>query len=379
MRTRHDSIPRSPAFEALTHGTPFHDRIAVRVKATPEAIFSAARRVTLADMRLARVLGEIRYLPGRLSGRVPPADNHKPFLSILSEGGTLLLRDDTPRELITASAGRLHRIVDQAPVRFPSVEAFHAFDDPDHEKLLISLRVERTADRGVQWLVLEHATLPLSAAAAQKFARYWRVIKPTGALVTWQLLRAIRRIAQARSVRATPAESRRSLPGDELMAQSIGALTNAITIQRPPEDVWPWLAQMGAGRRAGWYSYDALDNGRRPSARHVIPELQYLTLGMVFPALPGATDGFTLLAFEPRQWLVLGWRAADGTLLVTWAFVLEGDGDRATRLIVRARGGPGYRFHRLPQRASMAAVRLVHFIMERKQLRGIAWRAEHAT
>ena len=155
-------------------------------------------------------------------------------------------------------------------------------------------------------------------------------------------------------------------------------LTNAITIQRPPEDVWPRLAQMGAGRRAGWYSYDLLDNGRRPSARRVVPELQYLATGMVFPAVPGATDGFTLLAFEPSRFLVLGWRAPDGGLLVTWAFVLEAQGRGATRLIVRARGGHGYQFHRLPPWASMPAVRLVHSIMERKQLLGIAWRAEHA-
>ena len=113
----------------------------------------------------------------------------------------------------------------------------------------------------------------------------------------------------APSVRATSREKTRALSGDELIEQPVASLHHAITIRRPRHDVRPWLAQMGAGSRAGWYSYDFLDNGRRPSVTRVIPELQQLTVGMIFPAGPGVTDGFTLLAFEPERSLVLGWRA----------------------------------------------------------------------
>ena len=49
----------------------------------------------------------------------------------------------------------------------------------------------------------------------------------------------------SRSVRARPAEKRRTLPGDELMADA-QSLTHAITIERPRSDVWSWLVQMGA-------------------------------------------------------------------------------------------------------------------------------------
>ena len=49
--------------------------------------------------------------------------------------------------------------------------------------------------------------------------------------------------------------------------------THAITINAPPEQVWPLIAQMG-GSRAGWYSWDLIDNGGTPSARRVVPELQ---------------------------------------------------------------------------------------------------------
>ena len=183
------------------------------------------------------------------------------------------------------------------------------------------------------------------------------------------------RSAARRPVRATPAEHGRSMPGDELIPRPSGSLTHAITIRRPPRDVWPWLAQMGAGR-AGWYSYDRLDNGGRRSAMRIVPEFQGLTPGMIFPALPGRTDGFTLLAVEPERSLVLGWQAPAGPLMVTWAFLLEPMPDRFTRLIVRARGGQDYRFHGLPSWIGGRAVQIVHFVMERKQLIGIASRAE---
>jgi hypothetical protein len=55
-----------------------------------------------------------------------------------------------------------------------------------------------------------------------------------------------------RSVRSSTDERARRLPGDELLPKgSHSSLTHAITLRRPPQEVWPWLLQMGAGR-AGW-------------------------------------------------------------------------------------------------------------------------------
>jgi hypothetical protein len=70
--------------------------------------------------------------------------------------------------------------------------------------------------------------------------------------------------------RATPEEVRRTLPGDEVIPHPISSQTHAITIDVPPDKVWPWLVQMGCGR-AGWYSYDLLDNGGRHSATTINP------------------------------------------------------------------------------------------------------------
>jgi hypothetical protein len=107
-----------------------------------------------------------------------------------------------------------------------------------------------------------------------------------------------------------------------------------------------------------------------------VPDLQHPTIGTVFRALPGVTDSFIALAIEPERVLTLGGPAPDGTLAVTWTFVLEEAAPGVTRLLVRARGGPGYRFHGLPLPLTRLVVRVVHFIMQRKQLLGVARRAE---
>jgi hypothetical protein len=180
------------------------------------------------------------------------------------------------------------------------------------------------------------------------------------------------------SVHATPAETRRRLPGDDLIARPIASLTHAITIRCPPDQVWPWLAQMGAGR-AGWYSYDFIDNGRKSSAERIIPELQRVEVGFIFPWLPRATQGFIVLACDPGRSLVLGTPAPAGTPVVTWAFVLEPLPDGNTRLLVRARASTSYEFHGLPTWVVKQIVPPGHFVMQRKQLLGIARRAERAT
>jgi hypothetical protein len=153
-------------------------------------------------------------------------------------------------------------------------------------------------------------------------------------------------------------------------------MTHAVTIARPPQDVWPWLVQMGAGR-AGWYSHDWIDNGRRRSAEQIVSALQQLDVGDLMPALPGVTDGFTVLRVDDGRSLVIGWILPDGTRMMTWAFVLE-PAPEGTRLLVRVRGSSAYRFHGLPRWATMPTVRPIHFLMQRKQLLGVARRAERS-
>jgi hypothetical protein len=102
------------------------------------------------------------------------------------------------------------------------------------------------------------------------------------------------------------------------------------------------VVQMGSGR-AGWYSYDWVDNDGHPTATEIIPKLQHLAPGDVMPSLPGVKDSFIVATAEPARDLILTVPAASGGLLVTWEFFLEPLAERQTRVLVRgvlARNGP---------------------------------------
>jgi hypothetical protein len=173
-------------------------------------------------------------------------------------------------------------------------------------------------------------------------------------------------------VKAARAERVRDLPGDDLIPRPIGSMTHAITIRCSRQNLWPWLAQMGAGR-AGWYSYDLFDNGGRRSAERILPEFQNASTGTLFPALPDATDAFVALVCEPARFLILGVPRPEGEPAVTWTFALEDADTSETRLIVRVRVNRGD-----GRRVPLWFMRFIHYVMQRKQLLEIARRAEMA-
>src|SRR5690242_12117808 len=121
---------------------------------------------------------------------------------------------------------------------------------------------------------------------------------------------------------ATDQEKRRPLPVDRIISDPLFTSTHAITIDAPPDQVWPWIAQMGAGR-AGWYSWDAIDNGGTPSATRVVPEFQTVIPGDVMPAVPGTTDAFVVASVDPPRDLVLTVPDGHGGNAVAWEHVLD--------------------------------------------------------
>jgi len=106
---------------------------------------------------------------------------------------------------------------------------------------------------------------------------------------------------------ATDEEVAEPYPGAELVPDGQRAATMAVTIDAPPDQVWPWLVQMGWDR-GGWYSWDRLDNAGRPSARDVHPEWQDLALGDYIKAWQpgtGPRDAWEVAALEPNRFLGL--------------------------------------------------------------------------
>ncbi|HSD22457.1 MAG TPA: hypothetical protein VLC54_20575 [Anaeromyxobacter sp.] len=171
---------------------------------------------------------------------------------------------------------------------------------------------------------------------------------------------------------ATDEEIARPMPGDELVPRPRYRSTRAITIRARPEEIWPWLVQMGNGR-GGLYSVDVLDRLlgviEAPSAERVLPEWQDLRPGDVIPI--GGTPGWPVHAVERDRSLVL--RIEHGEALVTQAWGLYPVDGETTRLVLRVRGAasPGMR-----SAALVAVIEPQELVMVRAQLIGIRRRAE---
>jgi len=135
---------------------------------------------------------------------------------------------------------------------------------------------------------------------------------------------------------ATGEELRRVLPGDDTVAQPAFDATRAITIRGRPEDVWPWLVQMGYGR-AGFYGWDLIENpgsgrGLR-SADSILPEFQLPHTGEILPLSMAAQLEFGLV--DPNRTMVWVGREHPPRGVFVWALVpLDGT---HTRLISRIR------------------------------------------
>jgi proline iminopeptidase len=103
---------------------------------------------------------------------------------------------------------------------------------------------------------------------------------------------------------ATDEEVRRPHLGAGLVPEGARGATMAVTIDAPPSRVWPWLAQIGCDR-AGWYSWDRLDNGGVPSAERIHPEWQQIAVGDRLASTPSGRAWFEVAALEPERHLVL--------------------------------------------------------------------------
>jgi hypothetical protein len=155
------------------------------------------------------------------------------------------------------------------------------------------------------------------------------------ATALWVHLRWIR--PRSFSWGATRGETGRPMAGDDICPRPQLNATRAVTIAARPEDIWPWLVQWG-WNRAGFYSYDLLDNLGRPSARQILPQFQHLAVGDWVPMGGTATPStaYRVTRLEPGKLML--WQKGGGT----WLWLLEPAGPEHTRLITRLRGRYGW-------------------------------------
>ena len=179
---------------------------------------------------------------------------------------------------------------------------------------------------------------------------------------------------------ATAAEQQMAWPGDELVRDPADLTTLAVSIDAPAADVWSWLIQVGQDR-AGFYSYDALENlvgVHIHSADQIVDEWQALSVGDSIRLTPrgwmGQPDGVVLpvAQLDPPRSLVLRESPPALPWNAVWSFHIVPTGARSCRLISRSRSERPP----IPLRFAGAVMTPVTAAMTRRMLLGIKARAE---
>ncbi len=169
----------------------------------------------------------------------------------------------------------------------------------------------------------------------------------------------------------TEAERAAEFPGDDLVTDPKLVINRGVTIQAAPEQVYPWLLQIGADK-AGMYSYTWLERltGCKMAKDEVIrPQWQELKEGDLMKMCAGdfAPPPYIVARVIPERAVIFGHREGE-KWMETWQFVLEPKTDGSTRLLTRTStnmtGGAWEVFNRIA------------FVMERKMLLTIKSLAE---
>lgn len=171
---------------------------------------------------------------------------------------------------------------------------------------------------------------------------------------------------------ATEAEVARHYPGDDLLAAPQISWTHALTVDAPPDQVWPWIAQLG-DERGAFYSYTFIEN-------LIAGEKLYINADRILPEYQDPQPGdrlidvmFVVREVEPGQWLLGEATEELGGVGWTWLWWVEPHGANQTRFIVRGHIQP-------PEGMGNPALTWLidagSFVMGRRMMEGLALRAE---
>lgn len=152
-------------------------------------------------------------------------------------------------------------------------------------------------------------------------------------------------------------------PGDELVANPAQISNHAVTIKAAPDQIFPWLLQIGADK-SGMYSYTWLENlvgCKMAKDERIRPEWQNLKEGDLMHLCAGdfAPPPYIVAEVIPNQTVIFGHKTND-KWEETWQFILIPQEDGTTRLVARTRSALSG--------GMWEVVNRIAFVMERKML-----------
>jgi hypothetical protein len=171
---------------------------------------------------------------------------------------------------------------------------------------------------------------------------------------------------------ATDDELSTLLTGDGLVPAPRITYTRAISIHATPEQIYPWIVQLGA-EKGGMYSYEWFETNilrcELINADHIHPEWQNLKVGDPMKMCPGTSGPppYEIAILKPNQAIVMGHKD-NGAWVEAWQFNLVPQEDGTTRLVIRSRSSA--------EGLIWDVIRPGEFIMMRGMMLGIKERAE---
>ena len=171
---------------------------------------------------------------------------------------------------------------------------------------------------------------------------------------------------------ASESEIVATLTGDELVPSPRISYTRVISINASPEEIYPWIVQIGA-ERGGWYSYEWFETNilrcEITNADRIHEIWQDLKVGDTVRMCPGTSGPppYEVALLETDRAMILG-HQENGEWIEVWQFILLPQADSSTRLAVRSRNAT--------QGWLWDVIRPGEFIMARGMLLGIKERAE---
>ncbi len=174
------------------------------------------------------------------------------------------------------------------------------------------------------------------------------------------------------------------LPGDEHVPEPKWSYTLGIDIEASPEEVWPWIAQIGQGR-GGFYTYQTLENMagcKITNTTEILPDYQHPAVGEDIYLHPTAPPMRIEIVDPPSALTLLGSPAdldsEESWGVSTWQYVVNRGPDGGSRLLTRGRYdyAPSWKSRLAYGRFPIEAIT---YVMSRKMMLEIKRLAEGAS